>query len=75
MKSLTRSQIEKAVREKHGLSKDDIYLSKVGDYWWWEGNATHSAESTLTCIRTLDELSLERWIKDFEYRVLPFIKK
>lgn len=69
-KSLSKQQIEKAVREKHGLSKDCIRLAKHGGYWWWEGAIVPETAQNNTCTTTLDGQTLHRWVADFEFRIL-----
>ena len=76
MKSPTRIQIEKAVREKHGLNDDQIALHKTCGFWYWVGDlpATSSGDNC-TYYTNLNDVGLSRWIEDFESNVLPFIKK
>lgn len=70
----TRSQIEKAVRTKYRLTDDQIALHKTCGFWYWVGDVTIDADERCTFLTQLNEISLERWVEDFEYRILPFIR-
>lgn len=73
-KSVTKQQIEQAVRKKHHLTEKDVRLVKFGGYWWWEGSAVTHAMQNNTCTPNLDDKTLERWISDFEFRIVPHLK-
>lgn len=76
MKPFTRSKIEKAVREKHGLSNEQIALHKTCGFWYWVGDlpAVSSGDNCTYYTNILD-VDLDRWVSDFEEKVLAFIKK
>lgn len=75
MKSLTKKQIEKAVREKHNLSPADIRLEKFAGYWWWGGDIVTQEMQSNTYVMALDDKSLDQWVAIFERRILPLVTK
>lgn len=68
MKRLNKSTILKAIAAKTGI-KDcyvDLVRSSEGYYWAGKAGACFSYSQTYD---KLNDVTLERWIEDFEYRV------
>jgi hypothetical protein len=64
---ITKIQIENAIRKKMNFSKDDFRLSKAEGSWYWSGSKVADFDECCTFNTTLDTISLEQWVKNFEF--------
>lgn len=61
-----REAIEKAVRDKYNLTADQVLLHKAGGFWYWAGDICVLGPDMCTYYTNLNDVSLERWLEDFE---------
>ena len=67
MAKLTKAQIEKAIRIKFDFSDEDFWLSKAEGSWYWGGDKVVDFEESCTFNTRLSDLTLEQWVKSFEF--------
>jgi hypothetical protein len=65
--SLTKAQIENAIRKKFNFSEDDFRLSKAEGSWYWSGDKVNHFDECCTFNTTLTSITLAQWIDNFEF--------
>ena len=68
MKRLIKSTILKAIVAKTGIRDCYVDLVRCTDGYYWSGKAGACFSGAQT-YNKLNDVTLERWIEDFEYRV------
>lgn len=66
--NLTKKQILAAVAARTGINIEYIDLTKSDGEWFWGGKAGCCFSSMATFAK-LNDVSLSRWVEDFEWRV------
>ena len=65
---MKRADIERAVEIAHSFEKGTIKLSKSGGFWYWSGEHTHGFSEACTFSTTLNDMSVEQWVEDFQLK-------
>lgn len=60
---LTTKKIIRAIKEKFGV---DVSLFKGDGYYYFDGSCVERSKTTSVCVNSLNALTLESWLFEFE---------